>query len=213
MQRSMIAVRSLLSRSRAVFTGWTQLQLRPLSQSGRSKFAQGPYGAAPFVVSALFLVGTFSADVSLENLSRLENAAIVVASENEPSKILEQASEDDDDTTDVINWSGTHKVAVPNDKLWEPESVEAVEEIVRGCQERGQAVRPLGSSLSPNGIALNSAGMMSMANLDEVLDIDTEKRTVTVQAGITVHRVRNSLSDDFSRRVKSFPRFSLDWSK
>jgi L-galactono-1,4-lactone dehydrogenase len=176
--------------------------LRPLSQSGRSEFSKGPYGAAPFVVSALLLVGTFSVDASLENRSRLENAAIVVTSENEPSKILDQASEDDDDTTDVINWSGTHKVTVPNDNLWEPETVEEVEAIVRVCHERGQAVRPLGSSLSPNGIALNS-----------VLDIDTEKRTVTVQAGITVHRVRNSLSDDFSRRVKSFPRFSLDWSK
>jgi hypothetical protein len=187
--------------------------LRPLSQSGRSEFAKGPYGVAPFVVSALLLVGTFSVDASLENRSRLENAAIVVTSENEPSKILDQASEDDDDTTDVINWSGTHKVTVPNDNLWEPETVEEVEAIVRVCHERGQAVRPLGPSLSPNGIALNSAGMMGMANLDEVLDIDTEKRTVTVQAGITVHRVRNSLSDDFSRRVKSFPRFSLDWSK
>jgi FAD/FMN-containing dehydrogenase len=164
-------------------------------------------------VSALLLVGSFSADASLDNRSRLENGAIVVTSENEPSKILDQASEADDDTTDVINWSGTHKVTVPNDKLWEPETVEEVEAIVRDCHERGQAVRPLGSSLSPNGIALNSAGMMSMANLDEVLDIDTEKRTVTVQAGITVHRVRKSLSNDFSRRVESFPRFSHDWSK
>jgi hypothetical protein len=211
----MIAARSLLSRSRAVFTGRTQLQLRPLSQSGRSEFANGPYygyGAAPFVVSALLLVGTFSADVSSDNRSRLENAAIVVTSENEPSKILDQASEDGDDTTDVINWSGTHKVTVANDNFWEPETVEEVEEMVRVCHERGQAVRPLGSSLSPNGIALNSAGMMSMANLDEVLEIDTEKRTVTVQAGITVHRVRKSRSNDFSRRVESFPRFSLDCS-
>ena len=97
--------------------------------------------------------------------------------------------DDEDDTTDVINWSGTHKVTVKNENFWEPESVEEVESIIRECHQQGKAVRPLGSSLSPNGIALNEAGMISMANLDRVLHIDTEKRTITVQAGITVQRV------------------------
>lgn len=98
----------------------------------------------------------------------------------------------EDETTDVINWSGTHKVTVNNNNLFEPETVEDVEAIIKDCNNRKQTVRPLGSSLSPNGIALNEDGMMSMANLDRVLQIDPEKKTVTVQAGITVQRVRKT---------------------
>lgn len=95
----------------------------------------------------------------------------------------------DDETTDVINWSGTHQVTVANKNYWEPESVEEVENIVAECQKRGQTVRPLGSSLSPNGVALNKDGMIGMANIDKVLVIDTDNRTITVQAGIPVREV------------------------
>jgi hypothetical protein len=94
-----------------------------------------------------------------------------------------------DDTTDIINWSGTHKVTVANKNYWEPESVPEVEHIIRECHQRGQQVRPIGSSLSPNGIALNAAGMISMANVDRVLEVDTKNRTITVEAGITVSKV------------------------
>ena len=99
------------------------------------------------------------------------------------------------ETTEVINWSGTHSVTVDDDKYWEPESVEEVEEIVAECHRKGQAVRPIGSSLSPNGLALNATGMMRMANLDKILEIDTEKMTVTAQAGATVNQVRRAVSE------------------
>lgn len=99
----------------------------------------------------------------------------------------------DDETTDVINWSGTHEVTVKNKNYWEPESIEEVEKIVAECQKRGQTVRPLGSSLSPNGVALNKDGMIGMANIDKVLKIDTENRTITVQAGIPVREVIEAL--------------------
>jgi len=105
----------------------------------------------------------------------------------------EEEVEVDDDTTDVVNWSGTHQVSVSNKNYWEPESIEEVERIVKGCQERGQTVRPLGSSLSPNGVALNKDGMISMANLDRVLEVDIENKTVTVEAGIPVREVVEAL--------------------
>jgi L-galactono-1,4-lactone dehydrogenase len=101
--------------------------------------------------------------------------------------------DDDDDTTDVINWSGTHKVTIANKNYWEPESIEDVERIVKDCHKRGQSLRPIGSSLSPNGIALNGNGMISMANMDNVLKIDTEKKTITVEAGIPVREVIEAL--------------------
>ena len=136
---------------------------------------------APLVLSSLILFGVIASEPvhQLDDRTKLESVAEI-----------DGEKQADDDTTDVINWSGTHKVTIENKKFWEPESVEEVEAIVRECHWRGQAIRPLGSSLSPNGIALNETGMISMANLDNVLDIDTHKKTITVQAGITVQRVR-----------------------
>ena len=112
--------------------------------------------------------------------------------EYHPNNIIDSDDDDeeeDDDTTDVINWSGTHKVTIANKNYWEPESIEEVERIVKSCHERGQTVRPIGSSLSPNGIALNRDGMISMANVDKILKVDTKNRTITVEAGIPVRQV------------------------
>ncbi len=110
-----------------------------------------------------------------------------------PSSISNDPIMEEKETTDVINWSGTHKVTIENDKLWEPETVEEVEAFVRECHRKGQPIRPIGSSLSPNGIALNPAGMIQLANIDRVLEIDTENKTITVEAGITVQRVVEAL--------------------
>lgn len=124
-------------------------------------------------------------------MSSLEHAVdrvVAVEDDNNNNKIHDAK---EDETTDVINWSGTHKVTVSNANFWEPESVSEVEKIIRLCHQQGKTVRPLGSSLSPNGIALNEKGMISMANVDQVLDIDTKNRTITVEAGITVSKVRS----------------------
>jgi len=102
-------------------------------------------------------------------------------------------ADDDDETTDVINWSGTHQVSVANKHYFEPETIQEVEQMIKDCHEKGQTVRPLGSSLSPNGVALNKDGMISMANLDKVLEIDTKNKTITVQAGIPVREVVEAL--------------------
>jgi hypothetical protein len=186
----MIAARRIFSRSRAIFAGRTQIVSRSFSQSlsANAEDHKFQFIAAPLVASSLFLIGILSADRQLDDRTKLESVASVGSPE------IDGAKQADDDTTDILNWSGTHKVTIANDKLWEPESVEEVEAIVKECHRRGQAIRPLGSSLSPNGIALNEAGMISMANLDKVLDIDTDKMTITVQAGITVQRVRMTKS-------------------
>jgi L-galactono-1,4-lactone dehydrogenase len=107
---------------------------------------------------------------------------------------LEAAALDvEDKTTTLLNWSGTHAVNVKNEHFWEPETVEDVERVVKHCHEAGQPARPLGSALSPNGISFQEAGMISMANLDQILEVDTENRTVTVQAGARVSQVVDAL--------------------
>ncbi|CAB9504504.1 galactono-1,4-lactone dehydrogenase 2, mitochondrial [Seminavis robusta] len=105
---------------------------------------------------------------------------------------LEEAA-DDDTTTKILNWSGTHSVLVPNDSYWEPESIAEVEAIVQKCHAQGRSVRPVGSALSPNGLAFEAQGMMSMAHLDSVVKVDTVNRTVTAQAGARVSQVIEAL--------------------
>lgn len=169
-------------------TGSRALSTRVTVKSESSSHSDS--GAALWA-STLVLLGALSLDRTFTKQTNLEAALVSPI----PAVNLGEASEtnEENETTEVINWSGTHQVSVKNENLWEPETVEEVEAIVRDCHSRGQVVRPLGSSLSPNGIALNSDGMISMVNLDKVLDINTEKRTVTVQAGITVNNVSKLL--------------------
>jgi L-galactono-1,4-lactone dehydrogenase len=103
------------------------------------------------------------------------------------------SSDDFNNTSTILNWSGTHAVHLPSARLWEPESIAEVESIVRSCHKQGLSVRPYGSALSPNGLSFQPKGMMSMANLDEVIKIDTAAMTVTVQAGARVSNVIEAL--------------------
>jgi L-galactono-1,4-lactone dehydrogenase len=97
----------------------------------------------------------------------------------------------DTDSTTILNWSGTH--AVHTDHFYEPETIKQLEDIVRQAHKRGTPIRPIGSALSPNGIAFQPKGMLSMANLDQILEVDIERKTVTVQAGARVAQVVEAL--------------------
>lgn len=68
----------------------------------------------------------------------------------------------------------------------QPESVEELEKLVKEANEKRARIRPVGSGLSPNGIGLARAGMVNLALLDKVLEVDKEKKRVRVQAGIRV---------------------------
>ena len=68
--------------------------------------------------------------------------------------------------------------------------LQELERIVRQADERGQRIRPLGSGLSPNGIALCEQGMVNLALMDRVLHVDDKTGRVTVQAGARVQQVR-----------------------
>ena len=51
----------------------------------------------------------------------------------------------------------------------------------------------MGQALSPNGIAFSEEGMVSLALLDKVLDIDPALGRVTVEAGARVQEVVEAL--------------------
>ena len=120
-------------------------------------------------------------------------ASIAAFSTQDPTVSLEQEHPHDDTTTTLLNWSGTHAVSVRNRNFFEPNSLEELQLVVKHCHDHNQPMRPLGSALSPNGIAFSNLGMVSMANMDQLQELDLENMTVTVQAGARVSQVVDEL--------------------
>lgn len=98
-----------------------------------------------------------------------------------------------DDLHTVSNWSGTHEVQTK--VFLQPESLEELQRIVKEANEKKSKIRPVGSALSPNGIGLTRAGMVNLALMDRVLEVDKEKKTVKVQAGIRVQQLVDAIKD------------------
>jgi len=94
-------------------------------------------------------------------------------------------------SVEMSNWSGTQTLTA--DRLFTPESQQELEELVAWASEKQQKVRPVGTALSPNGLALDSRGMLSMVQLDDVVRVDVEKQTITVQAGARVSQILEEL--------------------
>ncbi|KAL6141341.1 hypothetical protein ACLB2K_059631 [Fragaria x ananassa] len=93
----------------------------------------------------------------------------------------------------VSNWSGTHEVQTR--VFHQPETLEELEKVVKEANARKYRIRPVGSGLSPNGIGLSRAGMVNLALMDEVLEVDKEKKRVRVQAGIRVQQLVDGIKD------------------
>lgn len=53
----------------------------------------------------------------------------------------------------------------------------------------------MGSGLSPNGIGLTRAGMVNLALMDKILDVDKEAKRVRVQAGCRVSQLVDGLKE------------------
>ncbi|CAA0837425.1 L-galactono-1-4-lactone dehydrogenase-mitochondrial [Striga hermonthica] len=93
----------------------------------------------------------------------------------------------------VSNWSGTHEVQTRT--FLQPESVPELESVVRECNEKKQRIRPVGSGLSPNGIGLTRLGMVNLALMDKVLEVDEKNKRVRVQAGIRVQQLVDGIKE------------------
>ncbi|CAK9026232.1 unnamed protein product [Durusdinium trenchii] len=95
----------------------------------------------------------------------------------------------------MVNWSGTQGVTTR--RLFQPENEEQLQRLIRWASQAKQKVRPVGMNLSPNGLALQEGGMLSMTELDGIKGhptkprrgIDKEKNTITVQAGARVSQI------------------------
>ncbi|RXH80976.1 hypothetical protein DVH24_004890 [Malus domestica] len=98
-----------------------------------------------------------------------------------------------EDLHTVSNWSGTHEVQTR--VFHQPETLEELEKVVKDAHEKKSRIRPVGSGLSPNGIGLSRAGMVNLALMDQVLEVDKEKKRVRVQAGIRVQQLVDGIKE------------------
>ncbi|CAJ1388962.1 unnamed protein product [Effrenium voratum] len=94
-------------------------------------------------------------------------------------------------SVEMINWSGTHGLTTR--KLFQPESERQLLELLRWASQAKQKVRPVGMNLSPNGLALQEQGMVSMSELDAIRGVDLQRGTITVQAGCRVSQILEEL--------------------
>jgi L-galactono-1,4-lactone dehydrogenase len=94
---------------------------------------------------------------------------------------------------EIVNWSGTHHCQPK--RLYQPETHEQVEAIVEEAARTKTKLRCIGSGLSPNGIAFDSDGMISLSLMDKILSIDAEGMTVTVQSGARVQDVADKIRE------------------
>jgi L-galactono-1,4-lactone dehydrogenase len=91
----------------------------------------------------------------------------------------------------ISNWSGTHEAKTS--VYVQPESLEDLEKAVSLAHSMKQKLRPVGSGLSPNGVGFSDDGMINLALMDKIVNIDTETKRVTVQAGARVEQVVEAL--------------------
>ena len=78
----------------------------------------------------------------------------------------------------------------------QPETLEELERILKDAHEKKLKIRPVGSGLSPNGIGLQRAGMVNLALMDKVIEVDKERKRVRVQAGARVSQLVDALRDE-----------------
>ncbi|OMO60112.1 hypothetical protein COLO4_33937 [Corchorus olitorius] len=98
-----------------------------------------------------------------------------------------------EDLHTVSNWSGTHEVQTRH--FHQPENIQQLEQLVKEANEKRAKLRPVGSGLSPNGIGLARGGMVNLALMDKVVEVDKEKKRVRVQAGIRVQQLVDEIKD------------------
>eukprot|EP00903_Cladosiphon_okamuranus_P019157 g17620.t1 len=118
-------------------------------------------------------------------------AALAAAMLGLGTRCQEQTQEEDDET-EIENWSSTHSVKTK--AYLQPESAEEVESILREAHKSGKRIRVVGNALSPNGIGLSRDTMLSLGQCDRVLHVDEKRGTVTVEAGARVQQVVDALA-------------------
>lgn len=93
-------------------------------------------------------------------------------------------------TEEERNWAGNY---IYSSERWHyPQTVEQVQEIVKSCDK----LRVVGTRHSFNGIADSTQNLISLAQLERIIEIDRERRTVTVDGGARYGDLCRTLHDE-----------------
>lgn len=90
-----------------------------------------------------------------------------------------------------VNWSKT--VKNKSKCYYQPVKVEQIQAIVRTATIYGFVLKTVGSSHSPSDIALSEDLIINLDKFSKILEIDHEKATVKVQAGIRLYTLNQEL--------------------
>ena len=104
----------------------------------------------------------------------------------------EEDAFDDSFVNEMVNYSGTHLINPQN--FYEPNNIKELENLVSDASKSKFKIRPVGRFLSPNGVASCKKGMVSLANCDQIIQIDKEKKQVTVESGAIVDNILKELA-------------------
>lgn len=89
------------------------------------------------------------------------------------------------------NWAGNQQCSP--ERIERPSSEQGLIRIVKQAATSGQRVKVVGSGHSFTGVALTDGRLVKLDNYNRVLSIDSEKRSATVQAGITIANLSDAL--------------------
>jgi L-galactono-1,4-lactone dehydrogenase len=64
--------------------------------------------------------------------------------------------------------------------VYEPEDEDEVVRLMQKAIGEGWQLRVIGSAISPNGLGFSNKCMISMAQMDKVLDVDASKKQVRI---------------------------------
>lgn len=91
------------------------------------------------------------------------------------------------------NWAKTFSCTP--ELFFVPESIEDIRQILRVATKLCKTVRVVGGGHSPSDIACTDGYMISLKNMKAVLEIDYDKKQVTVEAGLMVSELNEFLAD------------------
>jgi L-gulonolactone oxidase len=91
------------------------------------------------------------------------------------------------------NWNGQIQFNVANGKLKAPTQIAEIQEIVKQASSQNQRVTVVGAMHSTTECMVGSDVVISMKNMNNILSVDKEHLTVTVQGGASLHQVCSHL--------------------
>ncbi|ORY89984.1 D-arabinono-1,4-lactone oxidase-domain-containing protein [Syncephalastrum racemosum] len=92
------------------------------------------------------------------------------------------------------NWAKTFQCRC--ELLFRPKTEAQISEVVKLATKHGKTVRVFGSGHSPSDLAMTPDVMVNIDDLNQLLSVDKANHRVTVQAGMSLHKLHEVLAEN-----------------